>query len=445
MIAKKTLVRTASFVASAALVAGLAGCATAAGSATSESSVSGGGAGATSAALWDSSELHTIALDFDDADYDATIAAYLADGSKEWMPATVTIDGEVFGNIGIKLKGNSTLKSVATDSDPATLPWLIRLDEYVDGQNYEGETELVVRGNTSETSLNEAVSLELLALSGLANEEAVSSRFSVNGGDEQLRLVIQNPDDEWVAQEFTDGDLLYKAESTGDYSYRGDDATAYDDVFDQEAGDDNLEPLTAFLKFINESDDATFAADLSKWLDVDSFATYLAFQELVDNYDDISGPGNNSYLAYSEDTGLMTVVSWDLNLTFGARNFGGGGGGGGAGEGGAAEGGAAPDGGGARQPAGSTGGNGGGQAGGRTAANSSNILADRFMANTEFAAQYSAALTDLTATLFTSGEAASILDDWTALLTLDASDLVDADTIAEESAALEAKIAAVGE
>jgi len=442
MIVKKTLVRTESIVASAALVAGLAGCATVAGPATSESSVSGSGAGATSAALWDSSELHTIALDVDDAYFDAIIAAYLADGSKKWMSATVTIDGEVFENIGIKLKGNSTLKSVATDSDPATLPWLIRLDEYVDGQNLDGETELVVRGNTSKTSLNEAVSLEMLALSGLANEEAVSSRFSVNGGDEQLRLVIQNPDDEWVAQEFSDGDLLYKAESTGDYSYRGDDAAAYENVFDQEAGDANLEPLTAFLKFINESDDATFAADLSKWLDVDSFATYLAFQELVDNYDDISGPGNNSYLAYSEDTGLMTVVSWDLNLTFGARNFGGGGGGGG---GGAGEGGAAPDGGGARQPAGNAGGNGGGQAGGRTAANSSNILADRFMANTEFAAQYSAALTDLTATLFTSGEAASILDDWTALLTLDASDLVDADTIAEESAALEAKIAAVDE
>jgi len=44
------------------------------------------------------------------------------------------------------------------------MPWIIRLDKFVDGQNYEGETQLVVRANSTETALNEAVALELLAL-----------------------------------------------------------------------------------------------------------------------------------------------------------------------------------------------------------------------------------------------------------------------------------------
>ena len=131
------------------------------------------------------------------------------------------------------------------------------------------------------------------SVAGLASQDAIATAFSVNGSDAILRLVIDHPDDVWMA-EVLDGDgALYKAESTGDYSYRGDDESAYDEVFDQEAGTDNtdLTPLIEFLDFINNADDATFAAELGDHLDVDSFATYLAMQELIGNFDDIDGPG----------------------------------------------------------------------------------------------------------------------------------------------------------
>jgi spore coat protein CotH len=48
-------------------------------------------------------------------------------------------------------------------------------------------------------------------------------RFGVNGSENFLRLVIENPDDTWMAKNFDITGALYKAESTGDYSYRGDD------------------------------------------------------------------------------------------------------------------------------------------------------------------------------------------------------------------------------
>ena len=35
-------------------------------------------------------------------------------------------------------------------------------------------------------------------------------------------------------------------------------------------------------------------------LDVDAFARYLAAQDVVQNWDDIDGPGNNSYLRWDE-------------------------------------------------------------------------------------------------------------------------------------------------
>jgi spore coat protein CotH len=401
-----------------------------------------------SAALWDSSSVHSLSIEYDQDDYDALIDAYLATGEKEWVSATVVIDGETFENAGLKLKGNSSLRGLSTDADaelssqsPQDLPWIIRLDKYVDGQSLDGTTELVVRGNSSETALNEAIALDLLEAAGLASEQAIAVRFSAGGSEETLRLVIENPDDAWMERELGTG-LLYKAEAGGDYSYRGEDPDAYADVFDQEGGDDDLAPLISFLEWLNESDDAEFAADLDEHLDVEAFATYLAFQDLVDNFDDIDGPGNNSYLYYDPDSGRMTVVNWDLNLAFGASPGGGGGAGGG-------RGGGQPPGGGDRErpdapeaPDTPDGEAAGAQATtvAATRGGGSNVLSERFLADDDFRALYESASARLTADLVASGAATDILEAWTATLLSDAADLVPADTITEEADAIAAKL-----
>ena len=393
----------------------------------------------TEGGVLDASVVHEIAVTFDEAAYDAMIETFSTTGDKEWIEATVTIDGVTFEHVGLRLKGNSSLRglsdgfgvqdaSVSAD-DPADLPWLIRFDKYVDGQNYDGLYDLVVRSNNTETSLNEAVALDLLELAGLASQDAIAVGFSVNGSEPTLRLVIEHPDDVWLEDNFEDDGALYKAESTGDYSYRGDEPESYDEVFDQEAGKDNedLTPLIEFLDFINNSDDATFNAELADHLDVESFATYLAMQDLIDNFDDINGPGNNSYLYYDSETEVFTVVAWDHNLAFGVQNNDGFGpvGAPGGQTTGAAPGGMAPG----EGPAGGLGGGG----------VQPNVLVDRFLANPEYAALYDQALSDLDAALYQSGSASGVLATWVSVLA--ASDLVDANTIAVEAAAIAAYFA----
>lgn len=397
--------------------------------------------------LWDSGSVHEITIDFDQDAYDAMVQTYLDSETKEWISATVTIDGVTYENAGLKLKGNSSLRALSTDADaelsaenPEDLPWVIRLDKFVEGQNHEGTTELVVRGNSTETALNEALALELLDAAGLASEQAIAVRFSADGSDETLRLVIENPNDAWMQAELGDG-LLYKAEAGGDYSYRGDEATAYTDVFDQEGGESDLTPLIDFLQWVNESSDDEFAAGLADRLDVDAFATYLAFQDLVQNTDDIDGPGNNSYLYYDPATGRMTVVNWDLNLAFGASPGGGGPGGAGGfvgGDGAPPAGCGMPGAPGAQEaptdstmPTRPTGGGPGGR---------SNILVERFLATDEFAALYAEAQETLQAELVDSGVAADALQEWTQVLIDDAADLVTVDVIQQESDDLAAQL-----
>ena len=424
--------RTLALAASLALVPALAlvGCSAVAAQPAGTTITAAAEAG-TASALWDPSVLHTIDLDVEPSALEEALSAYLESGEKVWVEAAVTIDGVRYEQVGIKLKGNSSLREISADTDPATIPWRIRLDKYVDDQSWDGETDLVVRGNSSETSLNEAVALGLLDAAGLASQAAIGTAFSVNGGDAQLRLVIQNPNDTWASQQLGAGTLLYKSEAEGTWDYVGDDPADYVASFEQEAGDEDVAPLIAFLDFVSNADDATFAAELGEHLDVEAFATYLAFQDLVGNTDDIDGPGNNSYLSYDPETGRMTVVNWDLNLAFGGMPGGGMPGGGfpqqgddfAPSQGGMPE---LPQG---AMPGMPQGGAGGGPSTG-------NVLAERFRADADFAALVDAATDRLEAELVDSGIAAQLLSAWTAMLERDAGALVDAQTVRSEAATI---------
>ncbi|WP_052193364.1 CotH kinase family protein [Microbacterium sp. ZOR0019] len=472
----RTRAARAGWVAAGVLAVGIlvAGCSVAEAEGTTSSS---------SSSFFDTEELHTISIEYDEADYEAMIDAYAQTDEKEWITATVTIDGETFEDVGLRLKGNSSLRSLLGDrggaatnadteapeddplgegegtvsaDDPAGLPWLIRLDKYVDGQEFSGRSDFVVRGNNSETSLNEAVALYAIDQAGVAGEDAAFTRLSVNGSDEQLRLVIDVPDDEaWNEDAFGGTGITYKADSSGDYSYRGDSSDDYLDVFDVKFDADDLSqdeayaPLIAFLDFVNNSTDEEFEAQLSDYLDVQAFADYLAVQDLVSNSDDIDGPGNNSYLHYAPETGLMTIVAWDQNLSYGGL------GGMGAGAPGAQPGGAdgermmppggtdgpgavdsgeMPDGMPTDAPLGAPGGGAGGPRTGMMGGD--NVLVSRFLENDTFQALYEDALDDQIEAIYDSGDAGAYLDDLVTLLTDAAGDLVDADTIQAEADAI---------
>ncbi len=196
------------------------------------------------------------------------------------------------------------------------------------GQNHEGLHELVVRSSTTSSALNEAVALDMLTAAGLESQKAAYLRFSVNGSAQVLRLAVENPAEDWAARMFTGSGTLYKADAEGDYTYRGTDSAQYDTAWDVEAGTEDWKPLMSFLDFVNNATDSDFASGLASRLDTAKFATYLAFESLIDNFDDIDGPGNNSMLWWSPAKSSMTLLAWDHNLAFGTTNGGMGGQGG---------------------------------------------------------------------------------------------------------------------
>lgn len=374
---------------------------------------------------------HDIRVDFNQAEYADMMRTFREEGEKEFIRADITIDGTAVPDVGLRLKGNSTLFSLRGDEmmpgggessgdggqdagggppggpgggggpgmvqlsedAPEELPWLISFEEYSSGRAYQGHSEIALRPAAagSDTALNEALALEMTAADGQTTQDHALTSFGVNGGEAVPRMLLDAPDAAWAEQR--GGGVLYKARADGSLDYLGDDPTDYEEAFDQINGEGtyDLQPVMNLLRFIAESDDEQFARELDEHVDVRAFARYLAMQDLMSNGDAMDGPGNNYYLWYDTEQERFTVLSWDLNLSFGAMDD------------------MMPSGGMPGGPPGGGDGPGDGP-GGPGGMRGSSALKDRFLADDGFRELYEQAYADMYRDLVVDGTAADLVD-----------------------------------
>jgi hypothetical protein len=79
--------------------------------------------------------------------------------------------------------------------------------------------------------------------------------------------------------------------------------------------------LIDFIKLIHKADDATFARDVEKYLDVETFLRFVAANALLANMDSFLSTGHNFYLYVHPDTLKIHFIPWDLNLSFGTFDW----------------------------------------------------------------------------------------------------------------------------
>lgn len=209
------------------------------------------------------------------------------------------------------------------------IPLMIKFDEFVEGQTYQGYAFLALRTygtSTDAAMLQEPVTNDAARAIGLPATLTAFASVQINGGTVQLYSISQHIDAVYLQQHFANAEgVLYKAELGSTLSYQGEDPSLYSNAFTQKTRikDMDLAPLIAFMRFLSEADDATFAAELSRYLDVEALATYLALNNLLVNTDALVGMNNNYYLYYDDVTQRFTLLMWDANESFGKPGMGG--------------------------------------------------------------------------------------------------------------------------
>jgi len=351
--------------------------------------------------LFDDTQMHSIEMLINEQDYDLMLETYRQTGEKDYFRTDVVIDGVIVRDVGVRLKGNSLLRSAlgvrwggfrpgedraaeawqrpadgqapafpeGADGQPpgnrqtqpergfaegenarflpqagagdgevarqgrigtlaavtgsTKIPLLIKFDKYIDGQTYQGLQAIAIRtygASYDEAMLAEPVTNAVARQAGLPAARTCYTSFTVDGKPPALYVVSEVIDSAYLqANAAHPGGVLFKAEVGSTMEYTDDNPSSYTGDFSQETrkNDADMSHLIEFLRFIGQADDARFASELPSWLDVDTFALYLAVNNLLVNRDSIAGMNNNYYLYLDETDQRFIIFLWDTNESLG--------------------------------------------------------------------------------------------------------------------------------
>lgn len=241
-------------------------------------------------------------------------AALLADPVAEaWYRAAIVYDDTRLEQVMVRVKGNSSLRSVAATGSHR-FSFKVDLDDVVSDQQLLGESKLILNnGFKDPTLLREALGYGVARAAGLPASRTAFVDLSV--ADEHLGVytLVEDVGGDFLDGNFDDGNgILYQPEPpAGDLTWRGASFADYPGLEverHEELGHGAFLALVAAL-------DAGDATAYPTVLDVERALTYLAVNGLLANLDSYLGTAHNYYL-YGTG-GPFTVIPWDMNEAFG--------------------------------------------------------------------------------------------------------------------------------
>ncbi|MFC5471365.1 CotH kinase family protein [Cohnella suwonensis] len=236
--------------------------------------------------------------------------------AEELKHASVEYNGIKLDNIGIRTKGNLSLRSVV-NSDSDRYSFKLSFDEYISSQTLMGIGKINLNNSYSDaTYMREFLTYELAESMGLPTPKYSYVNVYVNGELYGFYLAIEQVGDAYLERNFGNSyGALYKAEFNGsgavggDLLWQGDDLDSYTALV-QKSEKSNDGVLTDMLDELNNGD------DYRKVLDVEDALKYIALNAVTVNMDSYLGSNKQNYYLY-EDDGVFSILPWDYNMAFG--------------------------------------------------------------------------------------------------------------------------------
>ena len=239
----------------------------------------------------------TFALEVSPADLRKLEADPTSDAS---FPCTVTLEG-VRATGRVRYRGAST----------RDLPQKSYKIELGPGQELEDRDHFELLASWLDGGkLTEKFAVDLYQALGLPVPQARYARLSVNGEHQGLYLDMEHVGKDWLKLHGHERDAsIYRC------GHRNCELTLrpgpHQGDFDKKTNEDTgREDLTAFLEWVNRSDDARFEAELERRVDVEAYLGNLAADALISNtlIEDSRG-----YWVHALHADRWTYVPWDLN------------------------------------------------------------------------------------------------------------------------------------
>jgi spore coat protein H len=244
-----------------------------------------------------------------------------------WVPGSVFYEGTQWYKVGVRFKGNSSLRT-SWGRGVMKLPLKLDFDEFedtypqIDNQRFHGFKQLALSSSYDDQSLiREKVVADIFREAGLCSARTAFYRVYIDFGEEPvyfgLYTMVEIVDDTAVDDQFDDNDgNLYKPEGIGaGFAYGTFDQQWFSKESNEDAADwsDILSLFDTLHASTRTSNPALWRSGLESVLDVDVFLNWLAVNTVIQNWDTYGRMTHNYYLYNDPQTGLLNWIPWDNN------------------------------------------------------------------------------------------------------------------------------------
>ncbi len=133
---------------------------------------------------------------------------------EEYISCNLTINGQTITTVGIRPKGNSSLKTVA-NSDSDRYSFKFEFDHYIEGQTFMGLDKMVINNVQSDaTYMKDYLSYDLMTYIGVKSPLFAYSNVTVNGKNWGLYIAVEAIEESFAQRNYgSDYGMIYKPES----------------------------------------------------------------------------------------------------------------------------------------------------------------------------------------------------------------------------------------
>ena len=267
------------------------------------------------ASTYDETVLRTFFFEFENADWEAELAAFY--NSDVEVPARLTVDGRVFRDVGVRFRGNSSYFIVPAGRKHSLN---VTLDFAHKDQQLGGyRTFNLLNANEDPTFLH-SVLYNHIAREYLPAPKANFVRVVINGESWGIYPSVQQFNKDF-ARDFYGGPdgARWKSPPQGrsGLQYQGDDPARYKGPYEIKSKDDPAAwtALVNLTKVLNTTPPEQLEAALAPILDVDEALRFLAVDIALVNGDGYWTRGSDFSL-FRDPKGRFHITTHDANETF---------------------------------------------------------------------------------------------------------------------------------
>lgn len=271
--------------------------------------------------LFDQSTVHHIDIEIDNWE------SFLDNAIEEqYVPVNLTIDDERFEHVGLRTKGNNSLRLTHRyGHDRYSLK--IEFDHYFH-QTYHGLDKFSLDSSFQDNSyLKSFLVYDMMDFMGVVSPLTSYTFVTINGEDWGLFVAIEEPEEAFARRNYgNEHGQLYKpdykwlSEENADVHLRyiDDEIDSYDNIFRMAKFNPTIadkERLINSLKILDSKE------NLETAVDIEAVLNYFVVQVFVVNMDSYLGHTGHNYFLYEKD-GILSMLPWDYNLAFATYSLG---------------------------------------------------------------------------------------------------------------------------